>query len=125
MYGGNGVSTFALPNFQSRRPIGTVPSGSTYTQGQQSGTEAHTLLVTEIPQHSHTVSVSNLPGDSTSPQGGYLAASAVDQPYTVTSAGTNVDTVVPAGGSQPHENRPPFLVVNFVIALQGIFPSRN
>ncbi len=125
MYGGNGVSTFALPNFQSRRPIGTVPGGSTYVQGQQSGTESHTLLSTEMPQHNHSVRVSSLVGDSASPQEMYLAASAVDQPYASAQAGTNVEAVLSAGGSQPHENRPPFLVVNFVIALQGIFPSRN
>ncbi|CAN7678973.1 tail fiber protein [Acidovorax sp. LjRoot118] len=124
-YGGDGVTTFALPNLRGRRPI---QEGAGYAQGEAGGTEFHTLLSPEMPQHSHSVNVSTAVGDQASPSSGFIAASNVDAPFTAPAdavISTNVSTVTPAGGSQPHENRPPFLVMNFVIALQGIFPSRN
>lgn len=125
MYGGNGINTFALPDLRGRRPIQV---GAGYAQGDASGTESHMLISTEMPQHSHAVSVSSAVGDQASPSNGFIAASDVDAPFTApaeAAISTNASTVTPAGGSQPHENRPPFQVVNFVIALQGIFPSRN
>lgn len=79
-----------------------------------------------MPTHNHLLRVASGVGTSSSPQNAYLAASAVDAPYTdAVTAGVNNDLLTSAGGSQPHNNLPPYLVMNFVIALQGIFPSRN
>lgn len=123
MYGGDGVTTFALPDFRGRRPIGT--SGS-YPQGTRAGTETHTLMATEIPAHTHALHASNAAASNSTLQSGYLAASTVDAPYSDgTLVGASNGMVQPNSGSQPHNNIPPYLVVNFVIALVGAFPSRN
>lgn len=125
MYGGNGTSTFALPDLRGRSPIQV---GGSHPQGERSGEEFHTLTSSEMPQHSHLVSVSSAAGDQTTPNNGFIAASNVDMPFTGPAEAVisvHSSTVASVGGSQPHENRPPFLVVNFVIALQGSFPSRN
>ena len=141
-YGGDGVTTFALPNLQSRVPIhqGTGRGLSPYTIGESSGSEAVTLLITEIPQHNHLVSVSNQSGSVADPTNALLAqgnSGSVRAPvavsnYIATSSGgvSPTGTLAPAtitltGGSQPHSNIQPFLCVNFIIALEGIFPSRQ
>jgi microcystin-dependent protein len=148
-YGGDGRTTFALPNLQSRGPIhwGTGPGLSPVVLGEEGGVENVTLLQSEMPMHTHvaTLGVGNatvsLPcstsaGDSDSPAGRIPAiSSGGEEQYTdATSANAQTAPVtfnVPnpnisiAGGSQPHENRPPFLAVTFIIALYGIFPSRN
>ncbi len=127
-FGGNGVTTFALPNLQSRRPVGigtSTADGQIYTLGQTGGAETHTLTINEMPGHSHQFSASTAAGDQTSPQNGFPAASAVDMPYSTGTQGTLGSTVGTAGGSQPHTNLPPFQALNFIIALQGIYPSRN
>ena len=120
-YGGNGQTTFCLPNLQARMPI---HQGNGYTVGNVGGEATHTLTINEMPAHTHparsaTASTSNAPAGavwSTSPQSHYKTTS--DVTMSQAAIGT-------AGGSQPHENRPPFLVLNFVIALQGVFPSRS
>ncbi len=132
-YGGNGQTTFALPDLRGRVPLssGQGPGLSPYTLGEMAGSESVTLLTTQMPTHTHTLNASTQPGSATSPAGG-VCASGVD------SQGGNVNgyvaspntTMAPqaigaAGGNQPHENRQPYLCVNFIIALQGIFPSRN
>lgn len=121
-YGGNGQTTFALPDLRSRVP---VHPGSTISLGQQSGEEMHTLIQSEIPQHSHIPQGNTGAPDSSGPSGAAWATSPSNAYATTANATMNPASVAAAGGSQPHENMPPFLVVNFVIALQGIFPSRN
>ena len=125
-YGGNGSTNFALPNLQGRRAIHV---GNGYGLGQQGGQEVHTLTTAELPMHTHAFQAATSVGTQDSPVNGYLAASAVDVPYAAANApvlgASTSATVTATGGSQPHENRPPFLVLNYIIALQGIFPSRN
>jgi microcystin-dependent protein len=137
-YGGNGVSTFALPDLRTMVPGGV---SSTYTVGAIIGEYTHTLLQTEIPQHVHfpKVDATGLPASNVSLA---AAGNSLGQTSGLTNGTTAVafsmysPTLTPAaamapqalgttGGSQPHENRQPYLTVNICIALQGIFPSRN
>jgi microcystin-dependent protein len=122
MYGGNGQTTFALPDLRGRA---AVHVGNGLTQGQRFGEEAHTIVQSEMPAHSHFVSGSETNGDQSSPTNNVLAG-ALNQ-YHAPSDFTTLPpaTVTNVGGSQAHENRPPYLVLNWNIALQGIFPSRN
>ncbi|WP_286966995.1 phage tail protein [Flavobacterium sp. UBA4854] len=126
MYGGNGQTTFALPNLKGRIPI---HFGNGHTIGDQGGEEAHTVSVSELPQHTHilqakTDSVStNVPGSlnslaNTAPN---LVYSGQSQNFTSMNSGS----LKSVGGSQPHLNMQPFLTLNFCISLQGIFPSQN
>lgn len=137
-YGGNGVQTFALPNMQSRIPIhmGTGNGLSTYVIGEQGGTENVTLLYNQLPLHNHLVNANSGYGTSTAPAGLFPAqtnggtSSAPAAGQTDYSTGTpnatmNAATIGQQGGNQPHSNIQPYLTLNFVIALQGIFPSRN
>lgn len=121
-YGGNGQTTFALPDLRGRAPI---HPGSGFALGQIGGEINHTLITNELPTHNHFVSVSSTNADSVSAPNNYLGVSA--QAYTTTAnPNTPLDLgLTPGGGSQPHSNMQPYLAVNFVIALQGIFPSRN
>jgi microcystin-dependent protein len=123
MYGGNGQTTFALPDLRGRAAIHQGPG---FNIGQNGGEELHTLVTGEMPSHNHIVKGSDTQGDKNTLQGDVLARE-VGVPYGAFGSTTNLNptTVTNVGGSQPHENRQPFLVVNFVIALQGIFPSRN
>ena len=120
-YGGNGQTSFALPDLRGRTPLHT---GAGVTLGERAGEEVHTLLVGEVPAHSHSVNAAAA-GTSANPAGA-LWADAGKQAYgagaPVALAAQSVDAT---GGSQPHQNMPPFLVVSFVIALQGIYPSRS
>jgi microcystin-dependent protein len=122
-YGGNGQTTFALPDLRSKTPIHV---GAGFTQGQTGGQEFHTLTQNEMPTHVHPMSGISQDGTVQIANGNFLAAAGA-QPY---HGATNLVAMDPAsittvGGSQPHENRQPYLVLNFVIALQGVFPSRN
>jgi len=127
-YGGDGRTTFQLPNFQGRIP---VHQSNDYAIGQIGGEAAHTLIQEEIPVHSHLANAVAKTGVTTSPNGHVLAEAAANARYTslygLGSHYVQFDprTVEIAGGSQAHENRQPSLVLNFVIALVGIFPSRN
>ena len=125
-YGGDGRVTFALPNLQGRSPMhfsGVHPIGET------GGEETHTLVAGEMPAHVHALRASGKAAASSSPNGGVLAAEGrgATPAYAAATAlvALNPLAVTTAGGGQPHENRPPWLALNFVIALQGIFPSRN
>jgi len=131
-YGGDGKSTFALPNLKDSVPIfwGQGPGLTDRSLGEQSGTPTVTLLTTEIPQHTHTMmAYAGDAGDSRTP--GTTAALAGTSPgnlYNPTAAGVqqmNVQALAFAGGSQPHNNLMPYLTVFFGIALQGIFPARQ
>ena len=123
MYGGNGSTTFALPNLQGRVAI---HQGQGFQVGQGGGQENHTLTISEMPAHPHFVSASDTQGDKNSVAGDILARE-VGNPYGAASALTTLEpaTVTMTGGSQPHTNMQPYQVVNFVIALVGIFPSQN
>jgi microcystin-dependent protein len=121
-YGGNGQTNFALPNLQGRSPNYT---GQGFNLGQLGGEVTHTLNNSEMPQHVHPVSAVASTGTQVSPINNVWAA-ATSGAYA--AAGTTAmlpQALALAGGSQPHENMPPYLVLNFIIALQGIFPSRN
>jgi microcystin-dependent protein len=124
-YGGNGQTTFALPNLQARVPIHSGSGGGdSYTLGQAGGEQAHTLSIPEMPQHSHTANGSSAAPDRGTAAGNYWAAgagaysSAADTTMAASAIGS-------AGGGQPHENFPPYCVINMCIALQGIFPTPN
>ena len=126
-YGGNGQTTFALPNLQSRVPI---HMGGGFTLGQPGGEVSHTLSLTELPQHIHGVTASNDANTSntTAPPNNFYGKTADDSTVFFSGAGDaamNAAAVTNTGGSQPHENRQPYSVLNICIALQGIFPSRN
>ena len=118
-YGGNGQTTFALPDLRSRAPIYV---GQGFVEGQAGGEEAHTLTQNELPPHPHSFSASSTNADT--PDATILAKS-----NNVYGASGNLTTLSPATisktGAQPHENMQPYTVISFCIALQGIFPSRN
>jgi microcystin-dependent protein len=133
-YGGNGTTNFALPDLRGRVPLhsGQGPGLTNYTLGEAIGTENVTLLASQIPSHTHAVSVNVSSGapNTVSPAGAVLAASAQGNAYTsgspTTAMAANAVTVGAAGGSNvPLPNMQPILTVNFIICLFGIFPSRN
>jgi microcystin-dependent protein len=122
-YGGNGLVNFGLPDLQGRVPIHI---GASHTLGGRGGEQAHTLTISELPAHVHTANASSATSNAPMPTSSLLASS-VNQAYAPPS---NLTTLNPAsvtnvGGSQAHPNMQPFLVLNFCIALQGIFPSQN
>jgi microcystin-dependent protein len=124
MYGGNGQTTFALPDFRGKIPLHV---GSGFTQGQTGGQYAHTLTQSEMTAHTHFLQVTNNIGTSPNPDATVILSKAVANSY---GPATNLVAMNPAsvgnvGGSQPHQNTQPYLTLNFIIALQGIFPSRN
>lgn len=122
-YGGDGRTTFGLPDLRGRASLGEGPG---YVIGSRAGEERHTLTTNEMPRHAHMWRGSSAAATVSTPTGRLLAAS----PGNVYAPGpANVTlsprTISQTGGSQPHENMQPYLVVNFCIALQGIFPSRS
>ena len=132
-YGGNGVSTFALPNLQGSAPMssGTGAGLTPRVIGETGGETAVTLLTSQMPTHSHAVNCDAATGTASSPIGGVWAATkkgknAVNH-YAAAPNGTqmNPQCLTLLGGNQPHNNLQPYLTLNFIIALQGIFPSRN
>lgn len=125
-YGGNGTTTFALPNLQGRTPMGYSTAGSPIL-GQLGGEETHTLLSGEVPQHTHQLEGTSNPAGSASPIGNVFGTTSSVSCYTAASGlqPMNGASIAVYGGSQPHENRQPYLVMNWCIALVGIFPSRN
>lgn len=126
-FGGNGVTNFALPDLRSRVPI---HRSSAYTMGESGGTEAVTLLLSQLPGHSHALEATSNPGQLAAPFGNILAEAAPTSDPRYASDSSNLVTMNPAsiqmtGGSQPHDNVQPYLVLSYCIATQGIFPSRN
>lgn len=121
-FGGNGTVNFALPNLQGRTPIHT---GNGHVWGEAAGTASVTLNISQLPQHTHLASAASGPGTTATPTnnllGDYLNGYAPSGPATTLAN----DELTTAGSGQPHENRQPYLAINFCIALQGIFPSRN
>jgi microcystin-dependent protein len=133
-YGGNGQTTFDLPDLRGRVPMqpGPGPGLTPRTLGESSGVENVTLISPQIPAHTHALSAHGGPGDSPSPEGAVVAVLVdpnTQQPlnlYSSTPTTTMANTAVGlAGGSQPHTNVQPYLCINFIIALEGIFPSRS
>lgn len=122
-YGGNGTTTFALPDFRGRTPL---HFGDGFFQGQRGGEENHTLLMGELPNHSHAARASNVRASIDDPSGLFWAAQESTSAFAGTPTGTmTAAAVTSVGGGQAHPNMQPFLVLNVIIALQGIFPSRN
>ena len=129
-YGGNGVTTFALPNMQSRVPIhqGQGPGLSPYVIGQAGGTETVQLITANLPSHNHALAASSGAATSLTPAGNYLGvvSRATTPPYATTGGATmNAAAIGNTGSGTAHANLQPYLCVNFIIATAGIFPSRN
>jgi len=123
-YGGDGQNTFALPNLASRIP---VHQGAGFTLAQTGGSESVTLTTQQIPAHSHVPLANAAPGSQSSPANGLWAAQSTLNPYSnvapsVVMAPTATQNT---GGSQPHDNMVPFLAINFIISLFGVFPSQT
>jgi microcystin-dependent protein len=121
-YGGDGRVNFALPDLRGRVPI---HMGSGHTLGERGGEQAHTLSISEIPTHVHTANGTNTNGALAVPTGNVLGAFNNAYSQAVSLTAINPGTISNVGGSQAHLNMQPFLVLNFSIALQGIFPSQT
>src|SRR5262245_40222323 len=120
-YGGDGRTTFALPDLRGRSPFQV---GAGLVLGERGGETAHTLIQSEMTAHTHGPKASTNGPDQGSPANNFWAA--VSGSYSASPDSTmNPSLVSPAGGRQPHNNMQPYIVVNFIIAIQGIFPSRN
>lgn len=137
-FGGNGTTNFALPDLRSRTPIGYASSVDPSWQppsvqmGETGGVENVTLLASNLPTHGHLLNASTSPGTHRSPAGRVFAqgtsSGSAPLPYAPSTGPLvqqNAQSVAPAGGSQPHPNLQPYTVLNYCIALSGIFPSRN
>jgi microcystin-dependent protein len=121
-YGGNGQTTFALPDLRGRFANHV---GSGFTLGQAGGAESHTLSMNELPTHTHFVSASTQDADNVVPTGAFFGQYNNGYRGFSNPVALNASTVGNVGGSQAHQNMSPYIVVNFCIALQGIFPSPN
>jgi len=128
-YGGDGKSTFALPDLQGMAPMhpGQGPGLSLHDLGESSGSETVTLLDSEIPVHSHTLTTSQSDGTSQSAAGEKLASGIGVAQYAAAGNLTSMaaQSLAGSGGDQPHNNMQPYLTLNFCIALQGVFPPRG
>jgi microcystin-dependent protein len=125
-YGGDGQSTFALPNLQSRVPMhaGTL-GGTTYQLGEAAGVESVTLTTNQIPNHTHPALGTSALASQVSP-GGAMMAQSSNQIYSFLSpVQISPQAITPVGGSQPHTNIQPYLCINFIISLFGVFPTQT
>lgn len=127
LYGGNGQTNFALPDIRNRVLVGFGPG---FDQGQVAGEAAHTLTTSEMPSHTHNVQASSKLASFNNPAGhtfSNVGPVGIPNPgmYSPSGADSSALILSQAGSSQPHENRQPTLVMNYCVALQGIFPSRN
>jgi len=123
-YGGDGINTFALPNLQSRVPVHVGPG---FALAQTGGAEQVTLTTSQIPAHSHVPQANSNAGTQSSPGGGVWANSSLGQFDNTNPPDSSMapQALGTAGGSQPHDNMVPFLVVNFILSLFGVFPSQT
>ena len=125
-YGGDGQSTFALPDLRGRVPI---HQGNGFILAETGGVETVTLTVSQIPAHSHPMIASSTNGNSSLVQGKVLAAAPSGQVYIVTTPSVDtamsVQAIPPVGGSQPHDNLQPYLTISWIISLFGVFPSQT
>jgi len=128
-YGGDGQSTFQLPDLRGRVPVHQGQGGglSNYVIGQKAGVETVTITAGQTPNHGHLLSASTETGDQVTPENNVPASSFNVTPYIndVTDSNFAPNAIGPAGGSQPHENMQPFLCISYIISLFGIFPSQN
>ncbi|MBV0913170.1 phage tail protein [Anianabacter salinae] len=129
-YGGDGVTTFALPDLRGRAPLGPRqgPGLSMYQEGEKGGTEYVTLLANQMPMHNHSFHAETSAADSTSAQGNMLALPANPIYAEVVAADDRTmasQSVQTTGGNQAHYNLQPYIAINYIIALYGIFPSRG
>lgn len=132
-YGGDGRSTFGLPNLQGMGPLhaggSQGPGLSPYIVGQTGGEQAVTLLASQLPSHTHGVSAGSSGGLSSPTNNVWASGIRGRSPAYAASSGSNVNmspaAISTAGGGQPHNNMPPYLCMNFIIALQGVFPARQ
>jgi microcystin-dependent protein len=133
-YGGDGVSTFKLPDMQGRVPVGVgVASGGAlnWTVGLSTGTETVTLTEAQLPTHNHPIQATSEMANSTAPLNNTLAADAGGaEDFSYSTGGTAIkpflpSSVSPAGGNQAHSNIAPFLVLNYIIATTGVYPTQN
>lgn len=127
-YGGDGQQTFNLPDLQGRAPVhmGQGPGISQgYVIGQEGGVEQVTLTSQQMPVHSHAFTATQDSGTAGQPQGNVVAAGVGNRIYIASGPDgqTSTNAVQASGGNQPHENRPPFIVINYIIALFGVYPS--
>ena len=129
IYGGDGKSTFALPDLQGSAPMHPGNNGQAeHFLGEPGGTSNVTLLESEIPVHTHAINVSNGPANVQAPGPDRILGRANNNVYLDNPANLGFmapDSLAPAGGSLPHNNMQPYLTLNFCIALQGVFPARN
>lgn len=134
-YGGDGVNTFGLPDLRGRTPMGQGqgPGLTNRVIGEEAGVETVTLSTTQMPAHQHTLMAANTAATTALPAGGFLAVAGNEglmyidtlQAPGEVNATLPADSISVSGGSQPHDNLMPFLTVNYIIALAGIFPSQN
>ncbi len=131
IYGGDGQTTFALPDLRSRVPVhqGTLAGGDTYSIGQQGGVENVTLLTAQVPVHNHLANCNSVAGTSDNPAGNIWSLAPDLDPYSNAPTGAVMKATAvangPVGAGQPHDNIIPYQTLNYLIALQGVFPSRN
>jgi microcystin-dependent protein len=127
-YGGDGEETFRLPDLQGRLPVhqGQLQGGSSYIIGEASGTEEVTLTTQQIPVHTHAFQASSGIADAASPKDAVIGTSTTTNGFiaSIPSQPMAAD-IIPVGGSQPHSNLQPFLCINFIISLFGVFPSQT
>jgi microcystin-dependent protein len=121
-YGGDGIRTLALPNLQGRVP---VHPGNGIVLGETAGQATHTLIQTEMPTHDHAINATTTAASTDDPTGAVFSAAKVYVPFSSPATMMDPTVIQPSGGSQPHENMAPYLTINFIIALTGIFPSRS
>lgn len=127
-YGGDGQSTFNLPDLRCRIPVHQGSgAGQSYALGQQGGSENVTLLPAQLPAHTHLAHANSKPADQVSPKGNVWAPASTGTIYAAPPASLAAasQAIGSAGGGQPHDNMSPFLVINFIIALAGIWPSQQ
>lgn len=131
IYGGDGRTTFALPDFRGRTPIhqGDGPGLSNYRMGQKGGSETTTLNVNNLPNHNHTLQVSGNAGDSDNPSNGFLAKTVGGaEPYKTLENNLhsmNYQAITSTGGGQSFNNISPYTVANYIICLNGVYPDRS
>lgn len=128
-YGGDGQQTFQLPDLQGRVPVhqGQLAGGSNYVIGEKAGVESVTLTINQIPVHNHSLIATANAADSNNPNGAMLGNGQPIYSSSANAPNVNMNATIlgNAGGSQPHENLQPLLVINFIISLFGIFPTQN
>lgn len=132
-YGGDGVTNFKLPDLRGRVPVhmGSGPGLSNYVIGQSGGTETVSLTASQLPSHTHTANCAstNNVGNQVSPVGNYWSTDPGGNTGAYNSAANGSQlaqgAIGPAGGGQPHDNLQPFMAVNYIIALNGVYPSRS